>query len=322
VPAPVAGQWDFENGNLKATFGQDLQFFDSSLADRHTFGTTGTGAFADVPGINGQPAKIICIPRQEDESFRKMGLLMTHGIAPNGAPTATKVNQWTLIMDVYWGEGHAFGTAFRTHDLSQNNDGDMFWQSATGSYGKNCCSDYAGIDPAHIQGRAEWARVVFAADLGASPRLLAKYINGFKHRQDIKGDADALDSRYALEPQMLLFNDGDDNEQSTVYVNSIQIREGKMTDEEVADLGGPSATGIPGVGATVEPPVSAPPKLLANRNGLMVVISWDPAATGFVLEETGNLNSPITWTAVTGVANNSATVQIGSGSKFYRLRKQ
>jgi hypothetical protein len=53
--------------------------------------------------------------------------------------------------------------------------------------------------------------------------------------------ANALDSRFSLPPMVCLFNDGDDDENSTVCVNSIQIREFKMADEEVAALGGPSA---------------------------------------------------------------------------------
>jgi len=38
------------------------------------------------------------------------------------------------------------------------------------------------------------------------------------------------------------------------------------------------------------------------------------------LESKDSLSNP-TWTAVPGVVNNSVTVQIGPGSKFYRLRK-
>jgi hypothetical protein len=51
-----------------------------------------------------------------------------------------------------------------------------------------------------------------------------------------------------------------------------------------------------------------------------LTISWAQSVTGFTLESTDSLLNPV-WTAVPGVANNSVTVQIGSGSKFYRLRK-
>jgi len=42
--------------------------------------------------------------------------------------------------------------------------------------------------------------------------------------------------------------------------------------------------------------------------------------TGFTLQSTDSLTSP-SWTPVDGVANNSVTVTIGAGSKFYRLRQ-
>jgi len=49
-----------------------------------------------------------------------------------------------------------------------------------------------------------------------------------------------------------------------------------------------------------------------------LVIGWDTAATGFVLESKNSLSDP-SWTEV-GSAN-PATVTIGTGSKYYRLRK-
>jgi hypothetical protein len=46
-------------------------------------------------------------------------------------------------------------------------------------------------------------------------------------------------------PTALLFADGDQDERREWWVNSIQVREGKLTDAEMAALGGPSAGGIP-----------------------------------------------------------------------------
>jgi len=67
--------------------------------------------------------------------------------------------------------------------------------------------------------------------------------------------------------EIYMFNDGDDNEQSTVYINAIQFRDVAMTDEEVAALGGPTADGPPltgaGVATCVPLGVSAP-ELLAS----------------------------------------------------------
>ena len=59
-------------------------------------------------------------------------------------------------------------------------------------------------------------------------------------------------------------------------------------------------------------------KLSVAVSGSNVVISWNAAATGYTLESKSNL-SDASWTTV-GTANPS-TVAIGTGSKFFRLRK-
>ena len=53
----VKGYWNFDKGNLKASVGRDLRYLDDSVANLYEFGTTGQGAFAAVPNINGKPAK-------------------------------------------------------------------------------------------------------------------------------------------------------------------------------------------------------------------------------------------------------------------------
>jgi hypothetical protein len=315
----VAGYWNFDAGNLGAAVGHDLEFLDASLASHYIFGSTGAGPLAAVPHINGQAAKILSIPyTTEGDLFRRIGLKMLHGIAPNGG--GNRVNQYTIIFDLHWGEGSGFGTIMRINDLDQPNDGDVFWRASDGSYGKGCCSNYDGLDPQHSHPRGEWRRVVFSADLAASPRSFAKYINGVLHRSDVGGDGNALDARFSLQPEVLLFNDGDDNEQATAYVAAIQIREGAMTAEEVAALGGPSAAGIP-LDADFEPgPEPSAPRLTATREGSNVTITWSPAPAGFVLESTPSLSNP-NWTAVPGAGANSATVPVGEVSRYFRLRR-
>lgn len=59
------------------------------------------------------------------------------------------------------------------------------------------------------------------------------------------------------------------------------------------------------------------PNLSATRQGANVVISWDAASTGYVLESTGSLPAA-GWTKVNNVVNNSITVT-PSGAQFYRL---
>ena len=107
-----------------------------------------------------------------------------------------------------------------------------------------------------------------------------------------------------------LFSDGgNDNEVNTYYVNSVQIRQGKLGDAEIAALGGPQATGIP----------VPHPKLITSLTGNNLTISWDAGVTGFNLEGTTNLTNP-NWLPVPGVTNNSVSVNSNIGSKFYRLK--
>src|SRR6185295_1309137 len=63
---------------------------------------------------------------------------------------------------------------------------------------------------------------------------------------------------------------------------------------------------VPSLG-TAQPPPTAPTITIA-RSGTSVTLSWPAAATGFTLESADSLSNP-TWAAVSGVANNSVTVQ-------------
>jgi hypothetical protein len=70
--------------------------------------------------------------------------------------------------------------------------------------------------------------------------------------------------------------------------------------------------------------VNPAPELAIVRSGDTVVISWPAAATGFVLESAGTL-SPPGWTPVADPPvvsgdQNSLTVNLASGTRFYRLK--
>ncbi|MEO8426966.1 MAG: hypothetical protein ABI651_07640, partial [Verrucomicrobiota bacterium] len=71
---------------------------------------------------------------------------------------------------------------------------------------------------------------------------------------------------------------------------------------------------------TSQPPPPGSPTLTITKSGTSVTLSWPASDTGFTLESADSLSNP-TWTTVPNVVNNSVTVQIGAGSKFYRLRK-
>ncbi len=332
TPNPVKSEWNFDDpaNPLRATIGRDLAFLDPSLSGRYKTGLTGQGDFADVPDIDGRHATVLFMPYVDTSEadaqgpvHPRLGLQALHGIAANGG--GQKVNQYTVILDLLWGEnGFGFGPILQLHDLGAPGDADMFWQRSTGAYGKSCCSTYSGLDVAHSQPPGQWARVVFAVDLAANPPVFAKYINGFKHTDVIGGTRGRIDSEFALNvPDIHLFAD-EDNERQDMWVNAVQIREGRMSDEEIAALGGPSAAGIPSASIGVIPsggPAPEPPKITAVQSGASLTLSWPATAAEFTLESTDSFTVPVTWTTVPGVANASVTVPIGTGTRFYRLRK-
>jgi hypothetical protein len=85
--------------------------------------------------------------------------------------------------------------------------------------------------------------VSLAVDLASDPPLITKFVDGIKQDDWVQ---QALDqNRRALKEFAFLFTDGDQDEQNKWYVNSVQIREGKLSDQALIRLGGPSAAGIP-----------------------------------------------------------------------------
>lgn len=62
------------------------------------------------------------------------------------------------------------------------------------------------------------------------------------------------------------------------------------------------------------------PSLTATLSGTSVTIAFPGAPAGFILESSDSLTNP-NWTAVSGVSNNSITINNPTGNKFYRLHK-
>ena len=311
----VTGQWDFDNGDLRATVGQDLGYGDGLggfMATQTSFSTT--AAFG-IPDIGGQAAKVMKYTRSETPPDNYVqGYTMHHGIAPNGG--GTLVNQWTLITDILYPDLHQGDqySPFIEIQNSTDSDADLAVHEESPGVGGIGIS---GRYPGNLT-QGQWHRVVFAVDMAATPGVISKFIDGVKAADQTDADGSGLDGRFALSDVAHLFSDGGhDNEVNTYYVNSVQIRDTKLTDAEVVSLGGPQADGIPG-----GRPMTAQPKLNAATgiSGNNLTISWDAAATGFTLEVTGSLTNP-NWMLVQGINNNSVVVDTRTGTSFYRLKK-
>jgi hypothetical protein len=73
-------------------------------------------------------------------------------------------------------------------------------------------------------------------------------------------------------------------------------------------------------GVLVVPPTGDAPALFIQLNGANVALSWSPAPPGFVLEVSDNVSSTA-WNPAPSGSTNPVTLSVGSGAKFYRLRK-
>ena len=233
----VTGQWDFNYGDLTATIGSPLQYLDGAegvTAAGTLFGTTGVEVFADIANINGEPAKVMRVPGDLD---RNIGYLMEHRILPNGG--GTLVNHYTLTMDIYVANTGSFAASLlQLSSLSNTDDGDLFWQQGNFGQGGN------GYNGRGSFTAGAWHRVVAAYDMAATPPVVTKYVDGIK-QDDWTANQGLDNARRAMQSAAVLFGDGDQDERREMWVNSIQVRSGKLTDAQIAALGGPSATGIP-----------------------------------------------------------------------------
>ena len=281
----VTGQWDFNNSNLVATCGADLQYFDSTVSNDTSFATT--TAFG-LPDINGQPTTVL---RYVPSTSAWGGYRMFHGAAPNGG--GAYVNQYTLVID-YYIPSSTFGI---WHSLLQTgtgntSDGDLFVNPTGGGIGIS--SIYNGNVTFDT-----WHRVAVAFDLsgpGEAP-VLTKFINGVKVGNQTTGLSDP-DGRFALDPFALLFAD-QDGDTAEAYVSSVQFSNGRRPDAFLAALGGPTASKIPGC-------------ITANVEGGNVVVRW---TGGVPLEGSDEITGP--WTTVPA-ATSPYTVPQLAAKKFYR----
>ena len=284
VPAVVTGQWDF-SGNLDATVGTALKY----LGD-----TASITSFKDAT-IGGSPAKVMSF----GAATKTQGYIMTHGASANGG--GTNVNQYTLIMDVMFpAASDSKWRGLLQTDPSNASDGDLFVNNGNGI---GISGQYQGKVVAET-----WHRLAFAINL--NDKSVSKYIDGVLVNKQTLGSG--FDARWSLLPTALLFTD-EDGETSGGLVNSVQIRNGTLSDAEIAALGGATAAGIPSV-------ASAGIKIAGiSASGSNVVITWAGAA-GVKLQSSATLGG--VWADVTGSDGvSTVTVPAGNAAAFFRLVK-
>jgi hypothetical protein len=298
----VTGQWDFDGGSLAATVGQPLQYLDGAggVAEAATsYGTTTDFGIAD---IGDAPAQVLKVT---GDLNTKIGYKMFHGISPNGG--GQRVNEYTIVFDIYVSpvRGGA-ASLLQTSSLDNTDDGDLFWQGSNFGQGVGGYNGTGAFTP------NAWHRVAASYDEGSAKPHVLKYVDGI-YQDDWTANQGLDDPRRALQQYAILFADGDNDERALMYVNSVQIRAGTMSKDELAALGGPSAAGIPLAGA---------PAVKARVHGGLATIQLPAWALGYILETTDSVTSG-NWQVVGSGPVQSLTVSVPAtdSQRFFRLRK-
>ena len=298
-PVFVTGQWDF-NGDLRATYGKDLQFYDISVQTNSSFKTTTSFG---IPDINGTPAVVMFltptsgnsgVPGANPTTEAWGGYKMLHGAAANGG--GTNVNQYTIIYDVLYPSSadltwRALLQASPT--VVTGGDDSEFYINTTDGIGIS--STYNGtVTP------DTWHRIALAVDLsgpGVHP-VVAKFIDGAKVGEQTTG-LSGVDGRFSLLTSLALLFAEDNAYNNDAYVSSVQFSDGRRPDAFIEALGKPTASKIPGV-------------IKADIEAGNVAIRW---TGGVPLQSADTLAGP--WTTVNG-ATSPYTPPGSASSKFYR----
>lgn len=286
----LLGQWDFDQGDLRATVGNALEY---ARDDVRTGTHFGAATQFGVPAIDGSDPQIMQVPALSS----MFGYIMKHGDPGNGQT----VLQYTLLFDLLYPASAASSwRVLLQTDPANASDGDFFFNS---SGGLGISSDYKGQIVANT-----WYRVGLVVDLVNSK--VSKFINGEKVGEQSVGSRWALNSSTSSTPYALLFAD-DNGENAMTYVNSIQYWSGCLTDDNLAALGKPTAAGLPAT-------VSAKIQLRATRQGDAIALDWTGGSAPFRVQSKPALDQP--WVdAATLQTNRGLTNSIDAPAAFYRV---
>jgi hypothetical protein len=299
----VTGQWDFDAGNLAATCGRDLEYYDISVQTNTFFGTTTGFGISDIAG---QSAKVMKLTPASgnaggsgaNPSFEAWGgYKMYHGAAPNGG--GTNINQYTLIFDVLYPPTSDLSwraiLQASTNVVTGGDDSEIYINDAANGIGIN--GIYNGNVTAGV-----WHRIALAVDT-AGPGLhpvIEKFIDGVKAGEQTAGlGVITLDDRFSLNPLLALLFAEDSGYNNDAYVSSVQFRRGRLSDAAIVAMGGPTANKIPGA-------------ICVSQQGGNVIVHW----SGTTLQSADNVTGP--WTTVAGAAKPYQVPTPLAAKKFYR----
>ncbi len=210
IETGLAGLWRFDDpANLtKADQGQPLVL---------------TGSHQAVSGID------------DEDGAARIGIgsyyRCAHGISPNGS--GQYVNEWSLVIDFrYPATSAGQWMCFYQTSPSNGNDGDCFIRSGSGTLGVSA----TGYSALSTQSDT-WYRMVVSVDNGSFYRI---YINGI---QWLEGSAQAVDGRFSLDPELLLFAD-ENGEDYPIDVSLVALYDRSLTADDAAALRGPGGNEV------------------------------------------------------------------------------
>ncbi len=294
----VTGQWDFDRGDLRATVGSELEYV-GNTADQTSF---------PFLNLNGQLAQVMAF----GSNATSQGFYLRHGGRPNGG--GHFVNQYTLILDVMFPAASSgqWRALFQSDPFNHDgNDAEFFVGNAATLPAGNGIGAENQYDGALAPNT--WYRIAFAVDLAASPgQQLTKYVNGVPvGSQSLSG---GVDGRFALGPTALLLTSGNPGFTQPGFVNSIQFVNGCLPAAAIANLGGPTADGLP--------PANGVLKIQSfSQNATMVNLVWTGPDGAGQLQESTNIAASA-WRDVPGLGTNrNLTLPIVGEKVFYRIKQ-
>lgn len=172
---------------------------------------------------------LLTIPRLSQQQ----GIL----VSPNGSGMATS---YSLVYDVYFPASGSTGwMPFLQTDVTNSSDGDIFGKASGSSYGLGISSNYRGAAKLDA-----WNRIGLTIDKNTDGTVsMKKYVNG--ELAGIQQIASSNAGRFAIDLSkgFLIFSD-ENGETSPGYLSNFLFIQKTLTNDEMAYLGGPKASGI------------------------------------------------------------------------------
>jgi len=286
--AAPTGLWQF-NGNMNAEIGSAITIKGGAPAEaKVTFGTcSGLG----LPLIGGQDAQVM--------SFLPF-TLVSEGIEVRGNLPAngggSYCNRWTLAMDFCthsdlakafdaWG----YSTPFDTNSALTDDEGEIYFKNSSGNISLGAGGRLGGYYavPNII---AEWHRIVITTDAAVGNVKIyfdGTFIGTFARGKLIES---LPDGKYSLDTgslvSLILFSAASGGDEGGGILNSLAIYDHVLSAEQIAELGGPTAAGLPSTAPTGTPALKRHSQFLAYVNGDNRPVNSGDATGNFAIDNT------------------------------------